>query len=286
MSRLRLRSLGVLAAASTAALVVLSAVPASAAGSSGWLRLAHLSPDTKQVDVTLTSLSGHTVVEKLSRVGYGDVSPYMRLPTGTYAIAMVPAGAPASTTPVVKAAVTVDTGKAETVAAMNFNKDIETHVYSDDLATAATKSVRVRVLEASANHRTVAVKSGSTTIDSGVTFSHVTGYATVPAGNVPITVSAGSATATKSFSFAGGSVHTVFVLDTASGGLTVSTVLDSASAAVMPQGSVNTGGGALAGSDAGLVQVAALLALVAAAGAAGTGLLLVRRPRHAEPVRA
>jgi hypothetical protein len=276
----------VLAAASATALVLLSAVPASASGSTGWLRLAHLSPDTKQVDVTLTSLSGHTVVEKLSKVGYGDVSPYIRLPTGTYAIAMVPAGAPASTTPVVKAAVTVDSGKAETVAAMNFNKDIEAHVYSDDLANAASNSVRVRVLEASANHRTVSVKSGSTTIDSGLGFSKVSGYATVRSGTVPITVSAGSTTATKSFSFPSGSVHTLFVLDTAQGGLTVSTVLDSASAALVPQGSVNTGGGALTGGDGALVPVAALLAAVAAAGAAGTGLLLVRRPRRTEAARA
>src|SRR5947209_6784647 len=155
------RPLAALGALLGAALIaLLPALPASAAPVSGWVRVAHLSPDTKQVDVTLSSLSGGTVLYKLSRVGYGAVSPYMTLPAGTYAIAMVPAGAPASTTPVVKAAVTVGSGKAETVAAVGLNKALETRVFRDDLGAPASGTARVRVLQSSTNHHTVTVKAG------------------------------------------------------------------------------------------------------------------------------
>ena len=46
---------------------------------------------------------------------------------------------------------------------------------------------------------------------------------------------------------AAGSVTTLFVLDTADGGLTILPILDSAAAAVVPVGGVQTGGGWLAG---------------------------------------
>ena len=255
---------------------LLPAVPASAAPPTGWVRVAHLSPDTKQVDVTLSSLSGGTVLYKLSRVGYGAVSPYIHLPVGTYAIAMVPAGAPAGTTPVVKASVTVTQGKAETVAAVGLNKDLQTHVYSDVLGTVASGKARVRVLQASTKHPTVTVKVGSAPVASGAEFATATGYRDVQAGSVPVTMTAGATTRTMNVSLPAGSVHTLFVLDTASGGLTISAVLDSWVAADTPTGAIDTGAGGLAG-PAGLAPLAAGLAALAAVGAAAASAELVRR---------
>jgi hypothetical protein len=255
---------------------LLPVVPASAATPTGWVRVAHLSPDTKQVDVTLSSLSGDTVLYKLSNVGYGAVSPYIHLPVGTYAIAMVPAGAPADTTPVVKASVTVTQGKAVTVAALGLNKDLQTHVYTDVLGTVPSGMARLRVLQASTKHPTVTVKAGSTTVASAAGFATISGYENVQAGTVPVTMTAGSTTRTMNVPLPAGSVHTLFVLDTSSGGLAVSAVLDSWASAVTPNGAIDTGAGGLAGpSDLG--TLAAGLAALAALGAAGAAAQLVRR---------
>lgn len=263
---------------------LLPVVPASAATPTGWVRVAHLSPDTKQVDVTLSSLSGHTVLYKLSGVGYGAVSPYIHLPVGTYAIAMVPAGAPTGTTPVVQASVEVTQGKAETVAALGLNKDLQTRVYSDVLGTVPSGMSRVRVLQASTKHPTVTVKAGSTTVASAAGFASISGYQNVQAGTVPVAMTAGSTTRTMTVSLPAGSVHTLFVLDTSSGGLAVSAVLDSWASAVTPNGSIDTGAGGLAG-PVGLAPVAAVLAGLAALGAAGSGALLARKRAAALPGR-
>ncbi|HET6826154.1 MAG TPA: DUF4397 domain-containing protein [Amnibacterium sp.] len=263
---------------------LLPVVPAQAATPTGWVRVAHLSPDTKQVDVTLSSLSGGTVLYKLSSVGYGAVSPYIHLPVGTYAIAMVPAGAPANTTPVVKASVTVTSGRAETVAALGLNKDLQTRVYSDVLGTVPSGMARVRVLQASTKHPTVTVKAGSATVASSAAFASVSGYQNVRAGSVPVTMTAGSTTKTMTVPLPAGSVHTLFVLDTASGGLAVSAVLDSWASAVTPTGSIDTGAGGLAG-PAGLAPVAGGLAALAALGAVGSGALLARKRAADLPVR-
>ncbi len=255
---------------------LLPAVPASAATPTGWVRVAHLSPDTKQVDVTLSSLSGDTVLYKLSSVGYGAVSPYIHLPVGTYAIAMVPAGAPTGTTPVVKASVAVTTGRAVTVAVMGLNKDLQTHVYTDVLGTVPSGKARVRVLQASTKHPTVTVKATSTTVASSAGFASISPYQNVQAGTVPVTLTAGAMTRTMNVPLPAGSVHTLFVLDTASGGLAVSAILDSWASAVTPTGSIDTGAGGLAG-PADLGTLAAALAALAAVGAVGAGAELVRR---------
>src|SRR5262249_41372853 len=89
--------------------------PASAA-SDGYVRLAHLSPDTPAVDVYLDSVSGSVPQKVFPSVGYGAFSSYLALPTGTYAVSMRLAGAKASTPPVLSTQVTVQAGDAYTVA--------------------------------------------------------------------------------------------------------------------------------------------------------------------------
>jgi hypothetical protein len=277
------KPLALLAALATAVLLILlPAAPASAALATGWVRLAHLSPDTKQVDVTLSRLAGGTVLLRLSKVGYGGVSKYMALPAGTYAIAMVPAGAPPDSTPVLKAAATVRAGKAETVAVMNLNKRLETHVFQDDLGAPGANAARLRVIQASTKHRDVDVRAGSTLLANGLAFPRASGYTTVAASSTTVTASSGSAKETTTVQLSGGSVHTLFVLDTAGGGLSVTPALDSAAAAIAPSGGMETGGGALAASSSSS-PAAAVLAALAATGAAATGALLLRRPRRRAP---
>src|SRR4051812_44182081 len=164
------RALAAIAAVVTVgALALLPATAATASSSTGWVRLGHLSPDTKAVDITLTSLSGGTVLYKLSEVAYGDVSPYMKLAAGTYTLSMVPAGMPATTTPVLKGAISVDDGKAATMVAVGLNKDLSTRLIPDDLSTAGSEA-KVRVVQVSVKHPTVTVEAGGTRLASGAKF--------------------------------------------------------------------------------------------------------------------
>lgn len=124
----------------------------------GWARLAHLSPDTPEVDVSLTGLDGASVLE-LRDVGYGDVSGYARLPAGTYTAAMRPAGAPADSEPVITAAVEIEDGVAITVAAVGLNADLSGRILVDDLTAPAAGQARVRLISAAVSSPSVTVKT-------------------------------------------------------------------------------------------------------------------------------
>lgn len=264
------------AVAVAAAFALLPSTAASAATSTGWLRLGHLSPDTKAVDVTLTNLSGGTVLYKLSKVAYGDVSPYMKLAAGTYTLSMVPAGMPGGSTPVLKGAISVSAGKAATMIAVGLNKKLSTRLFTDNLADAGT-SAKVRIVQASVKHPTITVKSGGTTLTDGAKFGTISSYHTVKAGSSTLSLSAGSSEDTAKVSLAPGTVHTLFVLDDAQGDLRVTPTLDSAAVTVPPVGAVETGGGALASGDAAALQTAGSAAAATAAAAAVLVVVLLRR---------
>jgi len=273
MNRMRRPLFAVLAVALVA--VALPAAPASAASRDGWVRLAHMSPDTAAVNITLSSLSGDVTLFRLQNVGYGAVSKYMRLPQGTYALAMVPAGQnDPDATPVVSGSVQISAGKAETLAAIGKNDDLKTTVFSDDLAEVSGGDARVRIVQASVTHDSVDATAGSTTVADGASFGDVSKYATVPAGTTSIELKAGADTETVSQRFAAGSAHTLFVIDDAKGNLTVSPALDSAAATETPVGSLAAGGGGLAD---GTSQLALLLAAGAAVGGFGALGAMARR---------
>ncbi len=273
MNRYRRPLLAVLAAALVA--VALPAAPASAASRDGWVRLAHMSPDTAAVNITLSSLSGDVTLFRLQNVGYGAVSKYMRLPQGTYALAMVPAGEnDPNATPVVSGSVQITAGKAETLAAIGMNDALKTVVFPDDLDTVGGGDARVRIVQASVTHKTVDAMAGDRTVASDASFGKVSKYATVPAGSTSIDLKAGSDTQTVSQRFTAGSAHTLFVIDDSKGKLTVSPALDSAAATEKPVGSLAAGGGGLADADS---QLTLLLAALAAVGGAGTLGVMARR---------
>ena len=273
------RMIAALTTAIAATALALAPAAAASAATTGWVRIAHLSPDTKAVDITLSSLSGaKTPLFKLSNVGYGAVSEYMKLPEGTYALAMVPAGAPAGSTPVVNGEVSVTSSKAETVAAIGLNKDLKTKVYTDDLTQSAGDDARIRVVNASTKHSTVAVNANSTTLGDGVSFGDATDYRTVGAGTATLDLSSSTTKAAASLNLQPGTVHTVFVLDNAKGGLSVSSALDSSATTVAPVGSVETGAGAIGrADDASTSVVAGGLAGATTVAAVGLFLLLKRR---------
>ena len=80
--------------------------------------MAHLSPYTPAMDVYLYSFGDPGARIVLRHIAYGTVSAYETVAEGDYSLAMHPAGASASSQPVVSGSVTVKGGQAYTAAAV------------------------------------------------------------------------------------------------------------------------------------------------------------------------
>ncbi|MEV0566172.1 DUF4397 domain-containing protein [Dactylosporangium sp. NPDC050588] len=278
------------AALSAAALLGLGlsfagASPASAAGV-GYVRLAHLSPDTPAVDVYLSSVSGSMATQKFDAVGYGVVSKYLPLAPGTYAVAMRTKGAAADSPPVLSTQATVVEGKAYTVAGVGKFTDLGLRVIPDDLALPEQGKAKVRVVQASVKEPVLDVSiAGGAKVAGGVQFASTTDYQLVDPGKwtlrlTPPSVTTAATTVTAPLQ--AGSVYSLIVLD-GKNGLTAQLRTDATSNGV-PAGGVDTGaGGTAADPDrTGLWLTfgsAALLVVLASAG------LLVLRRRHRVPTQ-
>ncbi len=94
---------------------LLAAAPATASAAStatvGWVRCAHLSPNAPKVDIYLYSFNNRTPPMVLKGVAYGDVSDYMPFEGGYYTVAMRPAGAASSSTPILSTSIKVSPGR-------------------------------------------------------------------------------------------------------------------------------------------------------------------------------
>ena len=258
--------LGIPAAATAAA----TATVTSSSAATGWIRLAHLSPDTSAVDVYLYSFGNSTAHIVLRHVGYGTVSPYEAVTAGDYSIAMRPAGASAASQPVLSATVTIAAGHAYTVAAVGPRSGLRLQVMDDDLTTPPGKAL-VRVIQASLRQRAVTVSWDGKVIVSKLPFASVTSYQAVSPGTETVTVAAAASSgdASSTITLAAGSVHTLVVLDGA-GGLEIANLEDAAGSDQLPVGGAATGFGGTAPHGPGspvpwllVIGAGALLALTA-----------------------
>lgn len=254
------------------------AAPAASAAATGWVRVANLSPGHPAVDIYLLAFgdSGHPTV--LRHVTYGDVSSYMAIGSGQYTVAMRPANAPASSPPVVSANFMVSAGTNYTVASLGPASARRIEVLRDQMA-AAKGSADIRVIQASLEQDQVTVSYGGDVLARQLAFGAVTSYMGVKPGTQTVQFSASGQKAAMSVSLAAGSVHTVVVLDSASG-LKVDNLTDAAGSSDDPAGGAATGFGGMAprpapGSALWLATLAAGMALTAA------GVLGLRRSRRA-----
>ncbi|HEU4350183.1 MAG TPA: DUF4397 domain-containing protein [Actinoplanes sp.] len=275
----RRRLAGVTAALAVVAATALIATPAAAAGD-GYVRLAHLSPDTPAVDVYLKSESGAVKEQTFPGVAYGAMSEYLRLPVGTYSVAMRKAGAAASTKPVLTTQVTVENGSAYTVAGVGRYADLGLRVLQDDLDLPDPGESKVRIIQASVRAPVldVAVDNGQTIAD-GVQFATTTDYRQVKPGRwtVKVQPSGGGRSSSLPCTLGAGSVYSLLVLDAEDGGLKTELHIDAGRQGTMPQGGVATGdGGTQPGSP---MPMALAVAGIAAVLAAGLVIAIRRRPR-------
>lgn len=259
---------GLVAATAPAA----SAAPAAAGA--GWIRLAHLSPNTPAVDVYLYSFDNPHAMIVLKHVGYGAVSPYEKVAGGSYTVAMRGAGASAQSQPVLSTNVQISAGDAYTVAGMGPASGLRLQVLRDRLTTPPGKSL-VRIIQASLHEHTVTVSAGSRVLAQDVAFAHVTSYVVTSPGTWITRVKGAGESASQQITLGAGTIHTLVVLDS-SRGLKLDDLEDAAGSAVMPQGGAATGFGGTAPVPApsplpwlGLMAVGALGTI--------TGLFWMRR---------
>jgi Domain of unknown function (DUF4397) len=240
-------ALGLIGLAAPAAL-------ASAAGSAsaaapvtariGWLRLAHLSPNTPAVDVYLYSFGNPKARIVLKHVTYGTVSAYQAVPVGEYTVAMRLAGASPSSKAVLSTTVNVAAGKTYTVAGMGPASGLRLQILRDRLTTPRGKAL-VRIIQASLQQHKVTVTAGSKTLASNLAFASVTSYQTVNPGTWNVHAAGETGSASQSISLAAGTIHTLVILDDP-GHLSIDNLVDAAGSRVLPDGGAATGFGGTA----------------------------------------
>jgi hypothetical protein len=257
-----------------------TAFASSTTSGTGWIRLAHLSPNTPAVDVYLYSFDDSKAMIVLHHVAYGTVSPYESVQAGDYSVAMRAAGASATSQPVLSTSVTIAAGHAYTVAGMGPESGLRLQVLDDDLTTPPGQTL-VRVIQASLKQQEVKVTLGSTVLSGSLKFASVSAYQAVTPGAETVSVSAvsaGAGDANSSVTLAAGTVHTLVVLDGASG-LEIVNLEDASGSGKPPLGGVSTGFGGTAPHGPGS-PLPWLVAIGAGSLLALTGGLRLRRNRQ------
>ncbi|MFI7488335.1 DUF4397 domain-containing protein [Micromonospora echinaurantiaca] len=245
----------------------------------GYVRLAHLSPDTPAVDVYLAA-PDRPEPQVFPAVGYGVVSQYLPLPAGRYAVAMREAGAPADEPPVLTTEVAVSTGAAYTVAGVGRHADLGLRVLHDDLSAPPPGRAKLRVVQASVRAPVLDVAAADgPRIAEGVPFATTTDYHELEPGRWRLRLGGvGGPTTEAEVDLTGGGVYSLLVLDAKRGGLTAELRQDARGGSVVPAGGVDTGAGGTARPERSERSAYPLLGLAGAV-IAGTGLVLLRRRR-------
>ena len=236
-------------AAAACLLVGAVGVPVASADEPGRLRVAHLSPDTPAVDVSIAPATGaQPLTDPGDALGpairYGDVGEFVELPPGSYAVSLRRAGSDRTTPPALSERIVIAPGAAVTVALTGLFADASLQTLPEDLSPPPAGSARVRVLAAAAGAGPLDLERlGGPVLASALPFGSAGVPVTVPSGPAVLRVDDGGAVSDVPVDLPAGSVSTVLVLDRTDGGRTLRVVLDAAAPAVVPVGGVEAGGG-------------------------------------------
>ena len=225
------------------------AAAAPAGASPSYVRLAHLSPDTPQVDVYVDSAADPARSFVVPGVGYGVVSDYRPMPADTYVISMRAAGAPADSPPVISATVQAQPGAAYTIAGTGRSAELGLSVLNDKLDMPPAGKASVRVINAALSVPVADVGPVDGRVwAQDVKFGTGTSYVDCPLGNWDLQVTSDQASATVPLTLRENSTYTVVLIDQGSG-LEPQVKRDSTGAGTVPTGGVDTGLGGAAGPN-------------------------------------
>ena len=249
---------------------------AAPAASTGWVRLAHLSPNAPAVDVYLYNFGNPAARLVLHHVSYGTVSPYQQVPAGEYTVSMRAAGAKGSAPPILSTGFAVGRGAAYTVAGMGPASGLRLQVMDDRLAAPAGHAL-VRVIQASLRQHVVTLSLGQVTLAQHLSFASTTSYQQVSPGQDVARVTGSSEHTSMNVSMTADSIQTLVVLD-GSKGLQLTDLKDAAGSQVQPVGGAATGLGGTAPRPA--PSPLLWLALMAGGGVLTTAFALRYRTTH------
>jgi hypothetical protein len=213
-------------------------------GMDGWIRLAHLSPNTPAVDAYLYSFSNPHAKLVLHHVAYGTVASYMRVAPGEYTVAMRGAGASPGSPPRLSTTVHVQAGRAYTVVGMGPVNGVRLQILPDRIETPNGK-ILIRVIQASLHQHQVTVTAGKEVLASGLAYGDLSRYRVANPGTWTLRANGGSEHTSQTIKLVPDCIHTIVILDTP-GHLKIDDLLDSAGATEMPTGGVETGLGGTA----------------------------------------
>jgi hypothetical protein len=241
--------IAVAAIGSTLGMLLALAAPALAA-SDAYVRLAHLSPDTPNVDVYVSSVANPAASFVVPGVGYGAVSPYRPLPPGSYVVSMRAAGAAADSPPVISTTVDAKAGQAYTVAGTGLSASLGLTVLTDQLALPPAGKAAVRCINGAVSASSVDLgQAGKQPWATGVKFATTTPYTDVSLGSWTLHVAAaGKPSVDLPVSIDANSTYSVVLLDK-KGAFTAQLIRDSTGSPIVPVGAVETGFGGTAPND-------------------------------------
>jgi Domain of unknown function (DUF4397) len=263
---------------------ITAAAPASAATSTGWIRLANLSQNTSAVDVYVYP-SGSTAATVVVRdLAYGGVSGYQVVNAGGYSVVMRSAGSSASSKAVLSTSATVKAGQAYTLASLSVSSSSgHLMVLDDSLTTPQGKSL-VRVIQATLNPKVTfhcsCAPGAPGNIATDAAPGSVSMYAPIPPGTWTMTATATApkpTTASLPITLTANTVRTEVVLQGPSG-VEILNLVDAVGAGEPAVGGVGTGFGGTAPRGPGS-PLPWLAVIGAGALAILTGGLRLRRTR-------
>ncbi len=206
--------ISLVASLAVAGAIFLGSVGSVAAASDAKIRVLHASPDAPAVDVYADG------TKVLSNVPFGAISNYLTVPAGAHHLQVFATGTTSGA--VIDTNVTLDPGKAYTVAATNAVSKIEAQVIVDDAMPTSGKA-QVRAVHLSADAPAVDVAPRGSAVDAalvkGLVYPKSTGYLDLNAGSYILDVRlAGTTTvalALPTLDLAAGTSYSVFVIGSA-----------------------------------------------------------------------
>jgi hypothetical protein len=258
-------------------LLITGTARAATGTGTGWLRLAHLSPNAPAVDVYLYNFGNPNARLVLHHVSYGTVSSYQQVPAGEYTVAMRAAGAKGSAPPILSTGFAVHSGGAYTVAGVGPAAGLRLQVMDDKL-TAPSGHALVRVIQASLRQHVVTLSLDHRALARNLSFASTTGYQQVAPGTDLAQITGTGEKASMNVSLPADSIQTIVVLD-GSGGLRLDALKDAAGSQIQPTGGAQTGLGGTA------PRPASPLPWIAAIGLGMALAILAARRLHATRYR-
>jgi hypothetical protein len=166
----------------TATLFAVSGVASGAqSGDQALVRVAHFAPGLLKGDVYVIYVNGRL---ELNGVPFKTVSDYLKVKPGKFRVEVREAGEPASSPTVVAATVSLEAGRAYTVAVFGQLTSVKAALLTDDLSPPAAGRSKVRLIQAIPGESAVDLVTGGDVLVSNGRFPSASDYQEIPVGSV------------------------------------------------------------------------------------------------------